>query len=467
MSRRLAWLYATSLCFYAAVTIGDNVAQSIFISHLGVGALPTIFLIKAAIDVVSALLYLPLTRAHNPRRVWLVIMLLYSTTVASGWWLAAVPTPSTVSVYWLYAGHEVVWTLAIIHWGVFLLDIADASESRRLFPKLFGVGRLGALLGGLVTAGLALKLGAANLLWGTIGLGLASGVCATRLRSTPRQEQVVDKQQHAWRSALGSPLIRIIALSTATMVVLRYGLRMVSLAEIRQAFDHDADQVAAFLGLFSVLGNGAAFLLGLYVIPRLLARVGVSTANLIYAGTTIIAFLASWLSPNLLSATGARFVERPLKHSLKTPVSVLFYGAETPSMRLAGRSFIFGLAIPIAAVFSGLSFRRLRSHLDWICIAGVVVGILYLLLCHIQNRRYRERLAHLLGITLNVADTHQPETLQTLQAMASALPQSLEVLIARGLDSEKQATRGLALALLTEHVPKKTAEALRRRHSNS
>ncbi len=464
LAPKVVWLCALSLCYYCAVTIGDTVAQSVFVSRLGVGALPNIFLLKAGIDVLSGFLYLPLTQGRSPRRIWQVLLSFYALVVAIGWWTSS-GSGSDFGAYVLYAGHEVAWTLAVIHWGIFLLDVFGPAESRKLFPVLFGVGRLGALLGGLLVGSLAVPIGASNLLWIAITLALISVFASTRLGShTPRRE-AHSSIGKARRDALASPLIRLIALSTATMVMLRYGLRMVSLDEIRSAFDHDKDQVAAFLGLFSVVGNALAFVLGLYVVPRILARLGVGAANLAYASSTLFAFLLTWLLPGLASASGARFVEMPLKHSLKTPLSVLFYGAEEPRIRIAARSIIFGVAIPVATVVAGLSFRELRSHVGLISVLGVATSILYVAICAWQNRVYRQRLEHLLAIELKdetpPAEPTERWELQ-LQEMAPALGDRPRQLAAQAFAADNEALRSLALVVLSEQLPHHLASAIGR-----
>ncbi len=458
------WLCALSLCYYCAVTIGDTVAQSVFVSRLGVGALPNIFLLKAGIDIISGFLYLPLTQGRSPRRIWQVLLSFYVLVVGIGWWTSS-GGGSDFGAYMLYAGHEVAWTLAVIHWGIFLLDIFNPAESRKLFPVLFGVGRLGALLGGLIVGSLAMPLGANNLLWIAIGLALVSIFASTRLGVAGPSKTPASSVAQARRDAFASPLVRLIALSTATMVMLRYGLRMVSLDEIRSAFDHDKDQVAAFLGLFSVVGNALAFVLGLYIVPRILARLGVGAANLAYAGSTVFAFLLTWLFPGLATASAARFVEMPLKHSLKTPLSVLFYGAEEPRIRIAARSVIFGIAIPVATVIAGLSFRELRTHLGLISILGVATSVAYLGICAWQNRAYQRRLEHLLALELG--ETTAPQALEEqwrrrLKEMAPALADEPLALTARAFAADSEALRALALVMLSEQLPHHLASAIGR-----
>ncbi|MCP4449638.1 MAG: hypothetical protein GY811_30555 [Myxococcales bacterium] len=464
LTPKVAWLCVLSLCYYAAVTIGDTVAQSVFVSRMGVAALPNIFLLKAGIDVLSGLFYLPLTKGRSPRRVWRVLLTFYALVVAAGWWASA-SDGSDVGAYILYAGHEVAWTLAVIHWGIFLLDVFTPSDSRKLFPVLFGVGRLGALLGGLIVGSLALPVGASNLLGIAIAMAVVSIFASSRLGSQSALPEPRAGEDSGRREAFASPLIRFIALSTATMVILRYGLRMISLHEIRTAFDQNKDQVAAFLGFFSVVGNALAFVLGLYVVPRLLARLGVGVANLAYASSTVFAFLLTWLFPGLATASAARFVEMPLKHSLKTPLSVLFYGAENARVRIAARSLIFGVAIPIATVTTGLCFRELRGHLGLISILGVGISLLYLGICAGQNRSYRLRLAHLLSQELQNATVDGPcaeAWSRKLAGIAPNLNSEALRLSSQAFAANDKALRSLSLVMLSEQLPHHLARAMER-----
>ncbi len=452
---KLAWLCVVSVTYYTAVTIADTVAQSIFVARLGVAALPNIFLLKAAIDVISALAYLPLTRGRNPGRVWRVLLLLYGTSVAIGWWAVSGALSPSLGAYLLYVGHEVAWTLAVIHWGIFLLSLLGPIESRRLFPVLFGVGRLGALLGGLVVTAFALSLGTTNLLGIVLCLTLFGVLASHKLRNNLGLQcpQKTDERGGRWRDAAAQPLVRAIAVSTATMVMLRYGLRMVSLAEIRGAFDSDKDQIAAFLGLIAVLGNALALVLGIWVVPKLLARIGVGATNLLYASTTLIAFATTWLFPGLASASSARFVEMPLKHALKTPLSVLFYGGERPSHRAAARSLVFGVAIPLAAIGTGLGFRYGQPDAGLISLLGVAIALVYLGICRWQNTQFQHGLSsQLQALVGNETPTNEAQERwhSILGQCAPNLPSEHVGYLTAGLASPSQATQELARALLGE-----------------
>ncbi len=456
-----AWLGVVSLLYYASMTVADDLAQSIFVSRLGVAALPNIFLFQAAIDLFSAFLYLPLTRRRSPRAVWRVLLVSYAAMLALSWFALVDGRHASGAAYLLYLAHESISSLAVIHWGVLLLSLVVPSQSKALFPMLFAVGRLGALVGGLFVGALAVALGAHQLLWIAISLALLSATASMALHGGKEAPAALspDEAKATWTRAWASPLVKMIALSTATMVVLRYGLRMVSLEEIRASFDNDKDKVAAFLGLFSVIGNGAALVLGLWVVPRLLTRVGIGAANLIYASSNVLAFLMTSLFPSLASASAARFVETPLKHALKTPLSVLFYGAENRQVQLAARALVFGAAIPLATAVTGLAFRELHTHLLVISVGGVLVSVLFVVMNLLQNRRYRERLLDTMEEQLG--EGIDARLCTGMSTLAPSWPARSRDLLAGAMASSDDHVRSLAHLYLGEALPHRQAEALR------
>src|SRR6185295_7008061 len=116
------------------------------------------------------------------------------------------------------------------------------------------------------------------------------------------------KVAHFVRASLSiwrSPLVRAIALSTAAMVFLRDGLRILGLDAIDGAFAGSDDRIAAFLGAYAIWANVAAIALGLFVTPRLLERAGVGVANVGYALATAAAYALLLFRPSLGAAVAA------------------------------------------------------------------------------------------------------------------------------------------------------------------
>lgn len=490
---RLLWLGAIGIAYAAATSLGDTVAQSVFVTRVGAASLPRMFLLKGVLDVVAAALYMPLTRGRSTARVWRAALAIYVLTVVAA--RALMSGGGTVSAYALYIGHECAWTILTIHWGVFILDAFDASQARRLFPLLFTAARLGGIIAGVLLDVLARPVGALNLLFfaagfaalaaalSLVGRRVGAGQSMTGMRAMtapPDQSRLDDDDGDSdasasaagsvawpwtgWRSAARSPLLRAIAMSTAAMVLVRYGLRMVSIDQISVAFFHDEDRVAGFLGWFTALANAAGALLGMLVVPRILARLGVGFANLFYAAITACAYGALLIAPSLASAVVARFVNMQFKDALKTPLSTLFYGAEIPPRRPLARAFIFGLIIPAATFATAGIFEAAKSpgltRVAWI---GLGAAVLFVAACAVQNRRWRRAMVDLLAWKLDRVPA--PAAADLERARQALVPHETHAgdrldMIAHGMASPDARTRAVAEEVLAETIERDQAHAL-------
>jgi MFS family permease len=541
---RVAWVGVIGLCWTAATALGDSIAQSVFVTRVGADALPRMFLFKALLDVIAAALYLPLTRNRSPGRVWRAALALYAATVLIT--RVAAAGGGEVSAYALYVAHECAWTILTIHWGVFILDAFDASQARRLFPLLFTAARLGGVLAGAVLGRLAPVLGALNLLGAAAAFAVAAGVISllgrafgagaghsyTTVRvvgpaadeteaddeaggpdgpdserprvpaglaaaALPQVEAVDDGADPRsrrgliadWRRAASSPLVRAIAVSTAVMVLVRYGLRMVSADEISAAFAHDEDRMAGFLGAFGFWANLAGAFLGVLIVPRILHRLGVGFANLAYAVSTCGAFVALLVAPGLWTAAAARFVNNEFKSALKTPLSTLFYGAEPPHRRALSRAFIFGAIIPVATVATSAILTAGAGAADGllgVVVIGLAISAVFAIACAVQNRAWRRRLGELLSWKLARTAAPDPARVtaarQAIAALAPLVPPAprdddpavsgprtprsplarrLDE-IAAGLASDDPRLRAVAEELLAETAPRRASHATAR-----
>ena len=212
-----------------------------FVARRGFDRLPDVFFLGAILDVIAASLYVMVSRKRSVAGVWQVALVLYSASLAGVW--MGTTDGSLAGTYALYVVHSTSMTILILHWGLFILDAFDASQARRLFPFLFAVGRMGALVGSGAVATLSASLGAANLLWASAGLALVAALLSrlgsvrgnrpnAYVASSPDESAADDDTSadpssplSAWRQALASPLVRAIAISVATMVLVRHGLR--------------------------------------------------------------------------------------------------------------------------------------------------------------------------------------------------------------------------------------------------
>jgi hypothetical protein len=394
---KLAFLWLLYLLFTAASQLGDGVNQALFLKRVGVEYLPYMFVVKAVLDVVMAVVYVPLAaRLGHPRTLKLILIV--AGVGALALWLPA-RQDLGFSYPLLYGFLEAVVTLLKIHWGVLLLDCYSQEAARRAFPLIYTGARVGAIAGGLILGPLARPLGPPNLLPICGGLylataGLALGV-DRHVRSGDMDERTLARESAAGRVThlrrglsigLRVPLLRAIALSTAAMVLCRYGLRYLYSAAFAGAFGEA--ELAAFYGLYMAAANGLSILVQALVTSRLLVHAGVTLTNLLYAGCVLGVYLSLGFWPGLVAAVVARLMENELKAAIKTPLSNLFYGALPADQRAAGRAFNLGLIVPIFTVIASLVLATaagVRAIPWW----GGVLAVLFVLGSVVQNRSYR------------------------------------------------------------------------------
>lgn len=468
---RLYAVGAQGAVIAAATQIGDDIAQAVLMTRVGAVGWPVTLVAKAALDVVAAAAYLPLTRRRDPASVLRVLLAVYAAAVAAAWLFGRSGRPGA---YLIYVVHECAWTPLTIHWGVYLLATLDAREARRRLPVMFTAARVGAMIGGFVLARAVALTGAVDLLWASVGLALvAAGLPIGAAPHAPavvvaitdeRTGPAVRDPDTSWRAVWASPLVRAIAISTALMVVTRYGLRVVSLAAISDAKGGSEDQVAGFLGDLGQISNLIGVVIGLVLVPLLVDRVGVTVLNLGYAAATLIAQLGLAAWPGLALASIARFVDGPLKDAVKTPLSALFYGAEAPALRAPARTLVFGAVIPIATVCTAAGFAILGAG-GMTTLAAVVAVAAggFVIASAVQNRRWRARLRELLGATVAAAAPAEPAQIAALAPVLApltrALPAPLAADLAAGLAAADARLRALAGEVLVEHAPRAAARA--------
>jgi len=396
--RNVASLWLLGLAYAAAISLGDQVAQTVFVARVGAGALTAIMAANGVFQALAAALYVPLTHGRSASGVLRWSFLIYAGLLVGA--RAALVTTDTAGAWTLYVAHECAATALKVHWGVYLLSRVDAAAARRLLPLLITASRVGGLLAGTALEAGAAPLGAPNLL---LLAAAAAALCPFLSLETPRgagtpapaptEAPARPDPLSAGRRAWASPLVRAIALSTGVMVVVRYGLHLVGLDLLQSHFSGDEARIGAFIGAYSWRANALALVLGLLVAPRLISRLGVGFVNVLYAACAVGAFAWLLLQPSLAAVVAARAVHRELKDVIKTPLSVLFYGAEPPAARGEARAFTFGVVIPLAAIAASAAFTVAAGIAGTGAVAwvGAPAAVLFVAASVHLNRAWRRR----------------------------------------------------------------------------
>ncbi len=435
----------------AGLEITRLVAETLFVTTIGISHLPTIFAIQALLRVVGSWAYV-----HRAQRLGARALLLW----ALSWMAAAVVLPSMwaglTGAWWpyavVYATIEAADTVIKVHWGVYLLELYRPREAKTLFPILYTAASVGRSAGGALVRQTAATALLAWLPAAALSVLLPIGgifvLAARRKRPEPSatkktaappvwlQEGKLDRilrkplpqgasdlngaprrpswqppataapeeadlgRASPWSSmghALGllktSKLVRAIALATVLLVVTRFLVRYVSLAILRA--DLDTDGLARLLGTYSALAHLVGLGIQILLTPRLTARFGITATNSLFSALLWLATLALATWGRATTALVARFAESEAKTAIKTPISPIFYYPIAANTRPAARALILGVVSPTSAVFTALLLELLqvRLSIQWLAaLAAAAAGALVIATIH-QNREYARSLS--------------------------------------------------------------------------
>lgn len=400
--KRVALLSAAYACVVLMQRSTEGTSLSLFLDQLGAKQLPFTFLAVSLIDIPLAFAYMALARRFDRR--WLLVAL--GVTLAAAMVMARVVgsfDPAT-GFFAAYLASTSLGTFLVIHWGVLLLDAFTVEESRRAFPLVYAGGHVGSF-----GAGASMQLAGPWSSWDLLVAVPAIALLGVVLLMTAlgRQREGMALRDPMPRGAaaapsawnkLGllshSPLLRILAASTAVMMLLRLCLRFLYGHELEGAFP-SPEALTRFLGLYTMIASALGLSLQLLATPRLLRRFGVGKVNLAYAGAMLLSVLGLASAPGWLAATFARFTDLELKGAIKTPLSTMFYDAFGRDERADARAVILGVVSPLASIASSLAlvaFSQLQASVGVLAQIALAGALLYVVLSMLQARTYQKSL---------------------------------------------------------------------------
>ncbi|PTY03843.1 hypothetical protein DB347_21705 [Opitutaceae bacterium EW11] len=356
---KLLYLSVFAGLLQAGVAVGMTAADSLFLTHLGPGKLPVIYLFMPVVTVLYAPVYsFLLARFGMDRLVYLTLATLVAGGLAFG--AMAGPTPPAWLLYSMkfYVG---LWFIALytLFWN-FADDYFSILDSKRLYGLIAAGSAAGASAGaGLVTAiSHIVEPGRLFLVWA--GLALVAAPVFARLRVRyPRVESDTPSESEPPARQLGFALQTFrssrfaLGLSAACFcsVALAAGLEYLSMSVFSEG-KSPAD-LAALLGRLFAAANILTLIANLFVYNRLVSRIGVGNTALVLPLAFLAAFAAFYLQQGFVAAFLAFYAYQSLLASIEyNNVNVLFNALPSAAKRPL-RTFIEALSEPLATAAAG------------------------------------------------------------------------------------------------------------------
>lgn len=373
--------------------------NALFLSKLGVGQLPYVLLLVAAVGAVFAFVYGRLTERLsvnalvNQTFTGLAVMLLGFRWVLGhsppGWFFYLFYV--WVALYGLVTT-SLVWLLAN---GVF-----NSGEARRVFGFIGSGGIAGAIVGGLFTSQLAESLGTENLLLVCSGLLLVCLVLFRLLppaKDTSAQKRQDERAHQGLETLWSNPLLRYLALTTGLIAVIAVVVDVQFNELVDRAFT-EQDAKTAFFGRFFAGLSAFSLIFQLLFTPFILRVLGVGTALMLLPSALGVGSLGILLLPGLWAGMAAKGADGGFRHSVhKAASEVLFLPVPSPVKKQTKlfldtavdttATGVGALLVLVLTQQAGVDYEYL-SVLSVLAAAGTLVGVSRVRLAYVDAFRH-------------------------------------------------------------------------------
>ena len=405
---RVAILWLLFFVMTAGTELGSGLTEAMLLSRIGASKLAHAFIIEALLRLASTLGYLWF--ADRVRSTSLFRWISWFNLGVGGLLAFALAGEVAGAVLLFYCVVRVMENILILHWGVFLVDFFTVRESARAFPLVYSAARAASFTAGLAlstTAGgdamriaVLLYLGAGAALVVMVFVSRHAHALSPRIAvGSPPAHKTLKGLVEGWRFVRKAPLVRYMVLASVAMVLMRRLLQY-ALSEDLEAIFADEASLRRYIANYMMIASVATFALQALAAGPILARLGTTFVNAAYAWVMLLAAVGLAVAPGLATVTFGKGANHDVKDVFKTPVTLIHYGTFPDALRGRVRSAIFGVAIPLATLASGLLLLGL-DELGWmrgarLDLLVIATGLGFVVASILQNRGYRLSLVELL-----------------------------------------------------------------------
>ncbi|HBS03721.1 MAG TPA: hypothetical protein DEA96_02070 [Leptospiraceae bacterium] len=406
--RRLILFTLLATLLQAGVAIGLSIADSVFLSRLGAGSLPVVY-VTAPIVMV---LFVPFLSYSTSRmgidKVFDLIQYiligggLFFFVALSGWFPAL--GESTIVLYllrlyayiWLVSLYTLFWNLVD---GYF--DILDA---KRLYPIFGGGLAIGSALGGGLVTAFSGMIGShwIFLLWPV--MASLSIFVALVLRRSERKidddaeenkEGFLDQNAKVLKTAGKSSYVLLINLVMFGTLVLTTFTEFQYL-DIFSA-GRNEQELAAMFGMLFLVVNLVNVIVNFFLFNRIIVLIGVKNALLIQPAIYLLAFVFFFFDGAEYAAIFGFLAYHGFYLSFDANNWNFLFNASPSEVKKEIRTFTEGLMDPLATAVAGffllLAGSAMASSIDWLSLEnlgtiGLGLAFLHLGVAFLLRNRY-------------------------------------------------------------------------------
>lgn len=417
---RLLFLYGMGVVFLIGLTWGETIADALFLSRLGVENLPILFVLEAVITIIALAIFSAFADRIRDDVLLIAILLLGAISVLLSRLLAGVGQES-LAFPMLYLASRVIRDVFNVQFWTYVNGFYDTRSAKRIIPVIATAARIAGAIAGLtmpVVTSLFSQTIDISFAWISTLILMAIMVWAMprilrereQARSgalrTPSAKKgggigaYINNIREGYGFVAKSPFLRWMAFSTLLLIVLTTLITFqgsaIFVAELK-----DERVIADYLGTLTGVTNLIMLPIQLFFLGRLVQRLGLGTANLIYPLSMLGICGSLILFPRaLFSAAAQHFARTTFRTAFRNTLDNLMYNAVPLRVKGRARAFIGGLVMPIGTIIGGglLLLRPLLPQIPWLLPTLIAIfALAYAISAFVLRRQYARALVSMLA----------------------------------------------------------------------
>lgn len=392
---RLLLLMLMLFLMVAGNTWGQITAYAGFVNAVGANAVPPILAAAAVLAVILAAGYSLAADRIIDDRLLIYIAVGATVVIGIGRFLLVWDSLAVIAYPLLYVVYSVLILRVLnVHWWTYVNSFYDTRSAKRIVPLVAVSARLGGSMALLIPF-LRQRLQPPDmiLLWllllaAVAVLAWAMPILLREKRQTQRSLHITQQQgsgaasyldnlREGFQYTIDSPFMRRLALAVLLMTVLLelhwFQQTTILDANVQPGGVFESTAVLESI-LGSVIGITSILLIPiqLFGLPRLINRLGVDNANLLFPLLTLLlsgALIYYGLSPELLLLTWPAVIVAALadinrihvRAAFQAPVDSLLYNAVPLRFKGRARAFVNGLLVPLGVLLSSILVLLLQD----------------------------------------------------------------------------------------------------------
>ncbi len=374
---RFLLIYAVYFITLTGWQWGRPVVEAAFLTEVGVEFLPWVFVVNGIVTIIGSAIYTAFADRVNNTKLLVALFIVSILGVSVGlFFLISGSTGVIVPLIILFLVLNVpLLDIFNIHWPIYVNSFYNTQSAKRIIPLLASGARFAGIAAGLSLPYLnqffqpdptnsIVIIWLSTLIIATIIAALIprllrrqaeeTGVFPIQTVNEPESESsYLDNVREGFQFVYQSQFLRWLALGTILTFTLLPLINYQSL-QLLDVNLQSEEEIANFIALLNVIGNLIALPIQLFVLNRLISRVGLGNASLIFPIATLgISATLSFFRTVPAAALG--YINGSiLRTTFRNPVDNLLYNAVPLRVKGRARAFIVGFVVPIGGLIGGL-----------------------------------------------------------------------------------------------------------------